>query len=73
MILAIYAALRETSAMIERLKRNIDNYNTTSIHKHKLSISLGKAYYYHDKTATLESLLDIADKDMYANKDVKKS
>ncbi len=71
-ILAVEAGVKETSAIISRLKRNIDNCNAVSPYKYKISISLGKAYYHHEETATLSSLLEIADKDMYANKNVKK-
>jgi diguanylate cyclase (GGDEF)-like protein/PAS domain S-box-containing protein len=55
-----------------RLKEAIDEYNTKSSLKYKLSLSVGIAYYDPKNPCTVDELLESADKFMYEHKKQKK-
>lgn len=67
-VLALEATGEDALALVERLRRQVSDSNETSKEPYQLSISVGMARYEGDGRATLEGLLDQAEKAMQAEK-----
>ena len=67
-VLALEATGEDAKALVERLRRQVSDSNETSKEPYQLSISVGMARYDGEGRATLEDLLDQADKAMREEK-----
>ncbi len=67
-VLALEATGEDAKALVERLRRQVLDSNETSKEPYQLSISVGMARYDGEGRATLEALLDQADKAMQEEK-----
>jgi diguanylate cyclase (GGDEF)-like protein len=67
-VLALEATGEDAMALVERLRRQVSDSNETSKEPYQLSISVGMARYEGDGRATLEGLLDQAEKAMQEEK-----
>jgi diguanylate cyclase (GGDEF)-like protein/PAS domain S-box-containing protein len=59
------------NTVLERLKKNIDIFNTDSNNPFELSVSMGISYYDPDHPCSIDELLVRADKLMYEQKKIK--
>ncbi len=57
----------KAKVMLDRLKAGLEGHNADR-HKYRLGLSVGTAPFNPESDATLESLLTLADKELYANK-----
>jgi diguanylate cyclase (GGDEF)-like protein len=62
----------DINVVISRLQRNIDINNSREAPHHKISMSVGVAFYDPDSRCSLDELLTGADNAMYENKKLKK-
>lgn len=67
-VLALEATGGDAKVLVERLRRQVSDSNETSKEPYQLSISVGMARYDGEGRATLEDLLDQADKAMREEK-----
>lgn len=67
-VLALEATGEDAKALVERLRRQVSDSNETSKEPYQLSISVGMARYEGEGRATLEGLLDQANKAMQEEK-----
>ncbi len=67
-VLALEATGEDAKALVERLRRQVSDSNETRKEPYQLSISVGMARYDGEGRATLEDLLDQADKAMREEK-----
>jgi diguanylate cyclase (GGDEF)-like protein/PAS domain S-box-containing protein len=70
-VFAIDTNRKGINAVLERLKKNIDIFNTDNNNPFKLSISMGVSYYDPDHPCSIDELLVRADKLMYEQKKIK--
>ncbi len=73
LIFAIESDEISGETMLARLQEQLDAYNARSNLKHPLSISAGMAHYHWQQPASLETLLEQADRAMYAVKQNKRN
>jgi diguanylate cyclase (GGDEF)-like protein/PAS domain S-box-containing protein len=72
-VLAIESATQSDQFMLSRLERRIQSQNARPAREYQLSLSIGTARFAWEKPASIEWLLDEADKAMYQKKQAKKS
>ncbi len=72
-ILAINAGHEEKNLILDRLHKNIENFNIAMNRKYDLSLSVGAVVYNGISDETIDELLDVADKLMYENKKKKRN
>ncbi|MGC8804699.1 MAG: sensor domain-containing diguanylate cyclase [Candidatus Ratteibacteria bacterium] len=70
--LVIQSSPVDTDTVLRRLQTNLDSFNQNNKKDYKLSVSVGVAYYQPGQKRTIDNLISIADKLMYANKRLKK-
>ncbi len=66
-VLAPEAIPESLNVMLNRLNANIDKFNVSN-NSHKISLSIGYAYFNPDESKTLDEIIEIADKKMYEEK-----
>lgn len=72
-VLAMETKKTNPEILIKRLNKNIDEYNLERRADYSLSLSTGFSIYDPDNPASIEELINIADKYMYENKLSKKA
>ncbi|HOK79803.1 MAG TPA: sensor domain-containing diguanylate cyclase [bacterium] len=70
--LVIQGSPVDTDTILGRLQTNLDIVNQNNKKNYKLSVSVGVAYYQPGHKQTIDNLISVADKLMYANKRLKK-
>ncbi len=71
-VLGINTTESFTSAILNRLEKNIDEFNQTKKLPESISLSVGFSYYDPENPQSLEQLIKEADERMYVNKKSKK-
>lgn len=67
-VLAMDSDEEGTIAVLDRLKQNLDDWNTDTARPYKISFSTGSATYDPEGPTTLEDLIARADRSMYEDK-----
>ncbi len=67
------ASSSSVNAMINRIQNNLKDYNMKSGNQYNLQMSIGYYTILDPKNETLESIINAADKSMYAEKSLKKN
>jgi len=71
-VLSVDTSSKDENDLRHRLQRNINNFNSRSKKKYKLSLSCGVTHYNENKQMDFEMLLEEADKILYEQKRIKK-
>jgi diguanylate cyclase (GGDEF)-like protein len=72
-VVSTLVSSKNTEAMImSRFKENIDAYNEDKTGFHRLSLSIGNAFYNHEKNVSIHDALSRADEKMHECKHTKK-
>jgi diguanylate cyclase (GGDEF)-like protein/putative nucleotidyltransferase with HDIG domain len=72
-ICAIEAKKDSAQILINRLRKNLDDYNKVQKNNYSLTLSIGTTYYDPNNPCSIEELLEQADKLMYKQKMLKHS
>jgi diguanylate cyclase (GGDEF)-like protein/PAS domain S-box-containing protein len=67
-VLAMDTDEEGTKAALNRLRQNLDDWNTDTARPYKISLSTGSATYDPESPSTLEDLIARADRSMYEDK-----
>jgi diguanylate cyclase (GGDEF)-like protein len=67
-ILAVEADSHQVDNIRSRLQQALDIANRGNLHPFQLSVSIGVVSFDPDQHNTVEELMDLADREMYAHK-----